>query len=118
MSKPNTITLDDVEYVRSDTVTPAGDSELVIVRSRDSGVTVGVMESREGRDVKLKEAFRVWSWAGAFTLLQMSRDGVSKPCDCKFSVTVAEIEILDACEVIPCTAKAAKNLVAVERCQK
>lgn len=39
--------------------------------------------------------------------------GTKSPNNCKFTVAVPEIEILDAIEIIPCTKKASSNIEKV-----
>lgn len=82
----------------------------VIVRGQASGVFFGVLDERNGREVKLTNCRRLWYWSGAASLSQLSVDGVANPGDCKFTVTVEEIRILDAIEIITCTAKAINSI--------
>ncbi len=109
----NEITIDGTTYIPKPP-TDEKDRPFVIIRSRDSGVTAGYLESRAGREVSLVHCFRIWQWSGAFTLLQMAQDGATG----KFSITADRMEILDACEVITCTAAAKAKLEGVERCRK
>ena len=39
--------------------------KYVIVRSRDAGVLAGILVSKNGDEVKLKDARRIWYWSGA-----------------------------------------------------
>ncbi len=73
----------------------------------------GDLATRNGREVKLTNCRRLWYWNGAASNFQLAAEGVSKPCDCKFTVTVSEIEILDAIEILPCTEKAIQSIEAV-----
>lgn len=117
--KPKTITIDDVRYVREDSVKSEQKAEsldgleIVLVRSPAAGVFVGSLASREERVVKLLNCRRLWYWNGAFTLSQLARDGVSKPKDCKFSCCVDEHIILDTVEIIPMTKRAADCVYSV-----
>ena len=74
---------------------------------------VTVVEKREGREVTLSNARRLWFWSGADSCSQLAVDGVKNPRDCKFTVPVEEIVLLDAIEIIPCTSAAEGNLKAV-----
>lgn len=47
-------------------------------------------------------------------LSQLAMDGTKRPQDCKFTVTVSSITILDAVEIIPCTDKAIKSIEEVD----
>lgn len=77
-----------------------------IVRCNNSGVFYGEIESRDGSEVTMKNARCLWFWSGAASLLQLAKDGVSNPNDCKFTVSVQSITLLDAIEIIPCKQKA------------
>ena len=90
------------------------EGKYVIVRGDRSGVFAGVLESQEGQKVVLKQCRRLWYWNGAASISQIARDGVKKSSSCKFTVTVDEIVILDAIEIIPTTAEAEANIKAVQ----
>ena len=89
-------------------------NKKVIIRGDRSGVFFGTLVAKEGREVKLTNCRRLWYWDGAASVSQLARDGVTMPDNCKFTVTVSEIVILDAVEIIPCTDKAAKNIEGVK----
>lgn len=88
--------------------------KYVIIRGDRSGVFFGVLAERNCKEVKLTECRRLWYWNGAASLSQLAKDGVKKPKDCKFTVTIDSIVILDAIEVIPCTDEAITNIKEVE----
>ena len=85
----------------------------VIIRAAQAGVFFGELIERNGSEVKLKNARRLWYWNGAASLSQLSVDGTCKPQDCKFTVAVNEIEILGVIEVIPCTEKSIASIEGV-----
>lgn len=87
--------------------------KYVIVRGDRSGVFAGTLEERNGREVTLTQCRRLWYWAGAASDFQIAMEGVKKPNECNFTVTVDSIIILDAIEIIPATAKAEANIKAV-----
>ena len=87
--------------------------KYVIVRGDHSGVFAGRLESQEGQKVVLKDCRRLWCWAGAASISQIAKDGVKSPSNCKFTVTVDEIAILDGIEIIPTTAGAEASIKAV-----
>lgn len=86
----------------------------VIVRGDRSGVFFGTLAEREGREVRLTKCRRLWYWDGAASISQLAVDGTKFPGECKFTVTVDEIEILDAIEIIPCSEKAIKSIEGVK----
>ena len=86
----------------------------VIVRGDRSGVFFGTLAEKDGREVKLEKCRRIWYWDGAASISQLAVDGTSNPGGCKFTVTVDEIEILDAIEIIPCSERAIKSIEGVK----
>lgn len=86
----------------------------VIVRGDRSGVFFGTLAEKDGQEVKLEKCRRLWYWDGAASISQLAVDGTTAPENCKFTVTVEEIEILDAIEIIPCTAKAIESIEGVK----
>ena len=108
---PDVIKIDDTEYVKKENITGKEIlKDYVIVRTYSAGVFAGYLESREGQEVKLKNARRLWHWEGASTLSQLAMEGVSKPESCKFPCEVTEITLLQAIEIIPCTEIAKKSI--------
>ena len=86
----------------------------VIVRGDRSGVFYGTLADKDGREVKLTDCRRLWYWDGAASISQIAKEGVTKPDNCNFTVTVAEIVVLDAIEIIPCTDKASERIEGVK----
>lgn len=80
--------------------------KYVIVRTYSAGVFAGELESREGREVVLRNARRIWFWDGAATLSQLSMEGTKKPENCKFPCEVDRVELLEAIEILDTTAEA------------
>lgn len=101
MSKSTTIRIDEVEYVRKDSIQVAPKlGPEVLVRTYSAGVHVGSKELVDGKTVHLSNARRLWSWKGAFTLNAVAVKGVDRPGS-RISCAVPEIILLDAIEVIP-----------------
>lgn len=88
-------------------------NKKVIVRGDRSGVFFGTLERQEGSLVVLTNCRRLWYWDGACSISQLAVDGTKKPDFCKFTVTVDNIIILDAIEIVPCTDKAVKSIEGV-----
>lgn len=89
------------------------EKKKVIVRGDRSGMFFGTLEERKEREVKLSNCRRLWYWDGAASNFQLASEGVKAPKNCKFTVAIQEIEILDAIEVIPCTPEAIKSIESV-----
>lgn len=87
--------------------------KYVIVRTYTAGVFAGEMESRNGQEVVLRNARRLWYWKGAASLSQLAVDGVSCPSECKFPAPVSRVELLQAIEILDVTEKARKIIEGV-----
>lgn len=87
--------------------------EFHIVRGDRSGVFFGRIVERHDREVTLTDCRRVWYWEGAASLSQMAAEGVKVPHACRISVSVQELTVLDAIELIRCTDAAVENIKAV-----
>ena len=85
-----------------------------IVRCDRAGVFYGEIEGRNGSEVKMRNVRCIWYWDGAATLLQLAAEGTTSSDDCKFTMTVDSLEVLDAIEVIPCTDRAIESIEAVK----
>lgn len=90
----------------------------VIIRGDRSGVFFGTLVAKDGREVELSNCRRLWYWDGAASISQIAVDGVTKPNECKFTVTVETIIIEDAIEIIPCTDKAIEVIEGVREWKK
>lgn len=88
--------------------------KYVIVRGDKSGVFFGILENQNGQEVELKECRRIWYWDGACSISELALNGTAKPDNCKFTVTVDEILLIDAIEIIPCTEKAIESIKSVK----
>ena len=88
-------------------------NKKVIVRGDRSGVFFGTLVAKDGREVELENCRRLWYWDGAASISQLATDGTTSPRNCKFTVTIDSIAILDAIEIIPCTEKAIASIEGV-----
>jgi hypothetical protein len=84
----------------------------VIIRTYSAGCFAGELVSRNGKEVALANARRLWYWAGAASLSQLAAEGTSKPDECKFAVPV-EVTLTEAIEVITVTDAARKSIEGV-----
>ena len=88
--------------------------QKVIVRCDKSGVFFGTLAEREGQECVLRDVRCLWYWDGAATLLQMAEEGVKNPQNCNFTVSVEELVIIDAVEILPCTDTAIRSIESVD----
>lgn len=86
------------------------DKTYYIVRCDRSGVFAGNIVERNGQEVTMSGARCLWYWDGAASLMQLAKEGTSKPLSCNFTVSVDSLTVLDAIEILPCT-EAAENSI-------
>ena len=84
--------------------------KYVIVRTHSAGVFAGYLDSRNGREVVLLNARRLWRWSGAASLSQLAMEGVKNPNSCKFPCEVIRVELLEAIEILDVTSSAEKSI--------
>ena len=89
------------------------ENPYVIVRTYSAGVFAGNLLSREGKEVTLTNARRIWYWVGAATLSQLAMEGTSKPDECNFPCEVDQILLLEAIEILSVTEKARESIKQV-----
>lgn len=88
--------------------------KYVICRTYSAGVFAGYLESRNGQEVVMRDARRIFYWDGATSLSQLAIDGTTKPQNCKFPQAVDRVELLQAIEILDCTEKAQKSITSVD----
>lgn len=88
-------------------------NKYYIVRCAGAGVFAGNIKAKEGNEVTMTNARRLWRWEGASDTLQLAAEGVKNPRSCKFTMTVAEIQLLNVIEIIPCTVAAEASIRGV-----
>ena len=117
MSEPKTLKIDDVEYVRKDSLhkeaVKLDGMDYVCIRTYSAGVHCGYLKSRDGKEVELVNSRRLWYWDGAASLSQLAMEGVKTPSSCKFPCEVSNIIINDVCEVIEATEESKKSITEV-----
>lgn len=87
--------------------------EYVMVRSDRAGVSCGYLKEKNGNEVTLVDARRIWYWDGAASLSQLSQEGTTKPENCKFPCIEKEKTIIGVIEIISMTEKAKKSIEGV-----
>lgn len=87
-----------------------------IIRTNRAGVFYGTLADFDEatRIAELHNVRRLWYWDGAASLSQLANEGVSKPRDCKFTVYVQQMQVMEVIEIIPCTEDAIKNIESVK----
>lgn len=87
--------------------------EYKIVRTFSAGVFAGELESRNGQEVVLRNARRLWYWEGSASLSQLAMEGTSLPKKCKFPIAVDKVLLLQAIEILDVTEKAKESIAKV-----
>ena len=87
--------------------------KYVMCRTYSAGVFAGTLEERNGKEVRLSNARRIWYWDGAASLSQLAQSGTSKPENCKFPEPVSEVLLTEAVEIIPITDDAKATIESV-----
>jgi hypothetical protein len=85
-----------------------------VVRGNRSGVFYGTIRSINGQSVEMTQARKLWFWAGANAVEQIAVDGVIRPNECKFTVTVQNLLISDMAQLLQCTEKAIESIDSVK----
>lgn len=88
-------------------------SKYKIVRTYSAGVFAGEIVSRDGQEVIMKNARRIWYWSGAASLSQLAQEGTKDPANCKFPVAVDRVYLLQAVEILDVTPHAQKSIEGV-----
>lgn len=88
-------------------------NQHVIIRAERAGVFAGFLKKKDGSEVTLTQARRIWQWSGAATLSQLAAEGTKNPEGCKFPQVVDEIVILGVIEIIPTSTIAQESLNSV-----
>src|SRR5690554_2953788 len=126
MNQPESIKIDDIEYVRKDNVQPTvinwtADQTImsrmigkqVIVRSRNEGINAGVVVLADETGIELKDARRIWyhkpkdkklSWYEGVAVSGISADS-------KVSGTVPTKVIVEDYSIIVCDKEAFKTIM-------
>lgn len=84
-----------------------------MVRTHSAGVFAGTVVERDGEEITLSDARRIWYWDGAASLSELATRGTSSPKTCKFPAPVAEVLLRGVIEIIPITEEALASIASV-----
>jgi len=107
----NEVELNGEVYVKKEEL---NDDDYCIVRTYSAGVFAGYVVKRDGKEVEMKDARRLWYWDGAASLSQLAMEGTNNPSNCKFPCEVAKVFLTEAIEILPCTLSAIKSIKGVK----
>ena len=106
------VEINGIEYVQK--TEKKMKENYVIVRTYSAGVFAGEQVKRDGKEVTLKNARRLWYWKGAASLSQLAMEGVGQPESCKFPCEVSWIVLTEAIEILAVTERAFKSIQGVK----
>ena len=116
----NEISIDGKEYVLKSSIKASvvkasnkAGMPYKIVRTYSAGVFAGYVAKRNGKEMVIKEARRLWYWKGANSLSDLALNGVKYPLECKFTAPVDE-ELTEVIEILDVTEKAKKSIAEVK----
>jgi len=114
----NKVTINGVKYVREGVTKEKPESfdgmEYKLVRTYSAGVFAGYIEKKEGMEVTMRNARRIWYWDGSASLSQLAMDGTSKPENCKFPKEVDRVMLTQVVEILDVTKKAKASIDGVK----
>ena len=118
MPHPKTMKIDEVEYIRKDSIQQQeklNADGYVIIRSNGSGVHMGFLVDfdKENCIAELKNSRRIYYWSGAATLSELAVNGTKKPSKCQFPVALEKFTVTNVLEIIPVTQKAKESIDGV-----
>jgi hypothetical protein len=100
------------ETTASGSLNSFGVGQYCIIRTYSAGVLWGIVVARNGLEVQLSNARRIFYWDKAFTLSAIANGRLGDGS--KLSESVESILITEAIEVIPCSQEATNNLIKVK----
>lgn len=87
-------------------------AQYYIIRCYEAGVFFAQIEKREGNDVTLLNARKIFYWSGAAAVEQLAMTGPMNPGECKITMVVPRMTVMNPIQIIPCTQEATD---AIER---
>lgn len=88
-------------------------SQYYIVRCANAGVFFGQIRERCEKEVVMEDVRKLWYWEGACSVEELAVNGTTRSGECKFTVTVSEMSVLEPIQIIPCTGKATESIKGV-----
>ena len=86
----------------------------VIVRTNRAGVFFGTLKESDKTSATLSDVRKLWYWDGACAVEEIAENGVERPDNCKFTVTVPEMVVNEWIQIVPCSDKAVESIEGVK----
>ena len=87
-----------------------------ILRSDGAGVFLATVDGLDdaGKTAKISKVRKTWYWDGACAVEELSKNGVQKPDNCNFTVTVKSMIITGVVQILIATPEAIASIRAVK----
>lgn len=89
-------------------------NQKYIVRTNRAGVFFGEIKERSATEITMTNVRKLWYWKGACAVEEIALNGVAKPNECQFTVTIPEMTIAEPIQIIPCTDLAVERISKVK----
>ena len=90
-----------------------GNEQYFIVRCDRAGVFFGRIKERTHDEVVMESVRKIWFWSGAAAVEQLAMTGPKNPQQCKITMEVPEMTVMDPVQIIPCTREAVEVIQQV-----
>lgn len=84
--------------------------KFVIVRTSKPEFFAGYLLNRNGKEVELKEAFRINQWKGMAPHSELAVEGVEEPAHCNFGQRAGKLILTESIEIWECDGKAEESI--------
>lgn len=91
-------------------------NQYYIVRTNRAGVFFGKVKQNKTTSIIMTDVRKIHYWDGAAAVEQIATDGVNNQS--RITVAIAEMEIAEPIQIIPCTDKAVKVLQSIKEWRK
>ena len=88
--------------------------DYFIVRTDRAGVFFGKIKLNKETSIIMTDVRKLHYWVGAAAVEELSQTGANKPAECRFTVTIPEMEIASPIQIIPCTEKAIEVIKSIK----
>ena len=86
------------------------DERYYIIRCTNAGVFFGQIKERGNNEVTLTNVRKIWYWSGAAAVEQLAMTGPRNGADCKITIEVPEMTVMEPIQIIPCTDEARETI--------
>ena len=86
-----------------------------IIRCYSAGVFFARIKEhdKQNKTITLLNARKIHFWSGAAAVEQLAMEGVKCPSQCRFTMEVPEMEVMEPIQIIPCTREAVECIQTV-----